>query len=353
MRTKWGRIAAVAALAVLLCALAYLLALEPGPRTAGIAAGGPDAPDAPRDLALDEVVSETGGAVPGAGQPGSGEAADAQAAAYLQEQFGATIANKHTQIKALEKLIAYLMKAYPDDWRDRVYDLLRAAFPERADELYAQFAKLSAYNDWLAGHRGELMMLDPALRRAKLWELRRRFFGDDVDEIWETALRNEQIYDALDAIGRSSQSSVAEKIELYVESVKQAYGDLAERFMEQRRSELVNRFLSVETVQDDLHGLAPQQRAVALDDIRRAMGMDEPALQRWRELDSRRDADWDLGRRYMEQREAIVAGFEGPERDRRLQTLRESMFAEQAESLRSEEAAGFFRFGHRRVFGKE
>lgn len=320
--------------------------------------GGGVAPQATGDLpATGEVHSE--------GSPAPSErgfeqrrgkdpaAADAQAAEYLREQFGATIANKHTQIKAIEKLLAYLMKNYPDDWQQRVQALLAQAFPGLAGQLYAQYQNMSAYNDWLRANREQLAEMSPGDKRAALRDARFRFFGPDAAEIWEESLRHEQIYDAMDAIGQSTGTTVEQKLSTYLDAINQTYGERAPEFIERRQTELMTNFLTLPSVQDDLHAMSAEAREGQLDRIRSAMGLDEDARDRWRELDGQRDQAWQNGERYMEKRDEITSAWQGDEQARRLQELRSQIFGDEADTIRAEEESGFFRFRHRRVYGKE
>lgn len=281
--------------------------------------------------------------------------ADAETVAYLQDKFGATITDKRTQVKAVEKLIEYLMRNYPDDWQQRLQAMLARAFPGLADQLYATFQNMTAYNDWLKANRQELSQMDADARRAAMRDARTRFFGADAEQIWAEALRHEQILDTVDAIRDSpaTATTVDEKLEAFVGAIEQTYGDDAPAFLERRQTELMNNFLAIDTVQDGLHGMAPAERARELANIRRGLGMDDAALERWRELDAQRDQAWDAGERYMRQRDEIVQKFRGDEQARRLAALRGSSFGEEADIIREEEESGFFRFGHRRVFGNE
>jgi len=277
---------------------------------------------------------------------------DEEAVSYLREQFGGTIENKRTQIKALEKLLAYLMKAYPDDWQARLQALLEQAFPGMGDQLFAQFRNMTAYNEWLAANRGELNQMTAAEKRDALRDARFRFFGADAAEIFEETLRNERIYDAMDAI-KESDAPVHEKLDTYLGAIKEAYGEQAPEFLERRQTELMTGFLTLPSVQDDLHALSAEARQRQLDDVRAAMGLDDAARGRWRDLDAERDAAWQTGERYMTERDEITRTTSGDEQTHRLQELRTRIFGADAETIHQEEDAGFFRFGHRRVYGKE
>jgi hypothetical protein len=278
---------------------------------------------------------------------------DSEFIASLREKFGGAIRGKHPQVKAIEQLIAYLMAHYPDDWRSRVADFLRQLFPELADELYARFESLMKYDDWLREHRAELQKMSPTERRQALWEARHATFGADADEIWAAELRNERIGDSLAALQAAGAGMTLErKLAAYLGAVNQAYGADARHFIEHRQTEFMNRFLGVETVQDDLRQMSAAERQAALRQVRSALGMDAAALQRWDELDRQRDQAWDAGRQYMSERGRILANSKET-RARDLQDLQDRMFGPEAETLRSEEAAGFFRYSHQRRIGRE
>ena len=351
--TGRSRNSRVAIGAVLLLALALWwrsTASGPGPvaDTAG-EVDGAGLPDAAGGASSPVVSSRRDERRPG-GDPAN---KDAESIDYLREQFGATITNKRTQIKALEKLIAYLMKTYPDDWRERLQAILAQAFPGLADQLYAQFLNMTAYNEWLAANRGALNGMSAADKRDALNDARFRFFGPDAAEIWAEALRNERIYDAMDSINQAPDMPVDEKLSTYLGAINEAYGDAAPDFVERRQTELMNGFLTLPSVQDDLHAMSAEARARELDRVRAAIGLDEEAVSRWRDLDAQRDQAWQTGEDYMDKRDEITRSWQGEEQARRLDALRKQTFGDDADTIHQEEDAGFFRFGHRRVYGKE
>lgn len=273
---------------------------------------------------------------------------------HLRERFGATIHNKHTQIKAVEQVMAYLMKLHPDDWQSRIRDFLQALFPERAEELYARFEKLLLLNDWLAANRNDLNQMSRHERQQALWDKRYELFGADADEIWEVARKNERIADALDAIAAASDATVDQKLDSYLQAVNDAYGDTAGKLIENRATELMNTFLSVESVQQQLRGMQPEQRNEQLRSIRRGMGMDDEALVRWDALDQQRDRVWTEGEQYMQERAGILAATQDEQQQRQLlDALRRRRFGAEAEIIGNEEEGGFFRFDHPRRLGRE
>lgn len=271
----------------------------------------------------------------------------------LRDKFTPHIHGKHAQIKAIEQVIAYLMAHYPEDWQDRMYEFLKQLFPELADALYEQFQKLTRYNDWLRNNRQVLLKLTADDRRRAMWEARREAFGADAEEIFAAQRSGEQVRDALASLETVQGMTIDQKLATYLDAIHEAYGDDAEFLIQSKQTEVMNSFLSVNAVQTELHAMSAEDREAALREIRRGMGMDEAALERWGELDEQRDEAWDSGQQYMQERERIQSQYEGEEEQRRMQELQEEHFGDEAEIIRNEEEAGFYRYGNRRRFGRE
>ena len=271
----------------------------------------------------------------------------------LREQFKSRIQSKYAQIKLIERLIAYLMQQYPDDWLLRLHGFLVQLFPELAGQLYAQFQKLQHYNAWLRENRETLMRMSPQERRAALLAARQTAFGADAAEIWAAEARTAQLRDALAALDTAEGVALPDKLSSYIAAINAAYGEQAPEFIQARQTELMNSFLAVDSVQADLRALPAAERRAALRELRRGMGMDEAALQRWDELDRSRDAAWDSGQRYMAERERIQKEYDGEAEAGELRKLREQSFGDEAEIIQAEEESGFYRYGHQRRYGRE
>lgn len=280
-------------------------------------------------------------------------AADREFLKELRAKFAPHLADKHARIKAIEQIVAYLQQHYPGDWRERVRAFLEAFAPELLAELTAYFEGLMRLNEWLATHRAALMQMPPEERRAALWAARREAFGADAEAIYAGEVRSERIADALKAIDTATGQSTDEKLAALLDTVNQAWGEQAPLFLESRGTELMNRFLDVPSVQEDLRSQPPEARRDTLRRIREGMGMDAAALTRWDELDRTRDQAWDAGQQYRLQRDAILAQYQGAERERRLAQLQDQLFGAEAQAIREEEAAGFFRFDRPRRIGRE
>lgn len=271
----------------------------------------------------------------------------------LREKFATRIEAKHTQIRLIEQLISYLMQRYPDDWQTRVQAFLQELFPALADSLYEKFTQLMRYNDWLRSNRELLMAMPGADRRAALWAARHEAFGADAEEIFVAQRQSEQVRDALVRLDAMPDAPVDQKLDVFLKAVNEAYGPDAEQLLANRGTELMNGFLAVDAVQDDLRALSPTQRQAALRDIRASMGLDAAALERWDALDAERDATWSSGERYMAERERVQREHDGVEEDRQLRRLQDEQFGAEADTIRQEESAGFYRYGRARRIGRE
>jgi len=278
-------------------------------------------------------------------------------AAFLQglrEKFGPGLRNRHGQLRAIEQIMAYLQQRYPADWRERMQAFLQALTPELAAQLATQFEALSRYQDWLRDNRERLEHLPAAQRRAELWQLRRERFGAEAaEEIWKAERRGEQMQEALAELDAVDGRRVEEKLGSYLAAIESAYGSKAAGLIERRRTELMNRFLDLKSVQTQLAAMPPEQRSSALRDIRAGMGMDAEAQDRWATLDQERDRRWDGGAHYQQERVRILADYRGEEQAQKLRDLQQRSFGEEAEVIRSEEAAGFYRHAQARRIGRE
>ena len=271
---------------------------------------------------------------------------------YFREKYGKTIHHKHTQVMLVEKLMGYLMKMYPDDWVVYMYAMLREIFPGMENEIFDTFEKLHKYNTWLEENEHDLAQLNSKDKRNALWEKRYEIFGQDADQVWEAEKRIEPIYNALDTI-QESDMPFNEKLSLYKQSIQEAYKSNTDTFVARKQQELMNSFLDVESVQKDLANMTPQERKENLKEVRKAMGLDSAALQRWEELDQVRDQRWDAGMQYMKERAELEKKYKGAELEKQLDSLRMKYFGDEAETIKNEEESGYYRFSQPRKYGLE
>ncbi len=272
---------------------------------------------------------------------------------HVQAEYGQHIEHAYMQMRLVEFLMRYFQKHRPDDWRDAITALIRDSFPEFADEILALLDDRVEYQAWMESNRARLQTLDAETRRDELWQTRERLFGaEDAAEIWASERRNRAVDDALVMIDSADGASVLDKLSMYRDSLSDIYGDELDRFLSQHRHRAMTRFIDLDTVQATLSALPPDSRQDTLRDIRREMGLDETAIERWDELDSTRDQRWANGLEYMAARAELTAAYQGEQLETRLHELRERYFGDQADAIRSEEQSGVFRFERERRWGR-
>ncbi len=275
-----------------------------------------------------------------------------QIVALLRQRYGANINNRYVQVDMLDELMRYLKKEYPEQWVQKLQEILFAAFPDQASALFRLSEQMYQYQKQMEDSREKLASMEAEERSAFLWDLRRGVFGDEAArEIWASVERRESVQTALRDIAANKDMPVTQKVEAYAETIRNAYGDQTGAFLERRRQELTNQFF--ESVHGDLSAMEPEERRDTYRYIWKEMGYDAAAVDRLDALEDERDQAWSNGALYMAERKKIASEYSGSDREAKLDELRQRLFGEEAETIKNEEAAGFFRFDRSRRFGRD
>lgn len=272
--------------------------------------------------------------------------------ARMKELFGKTISHARVQLQAIEKLIQYLKGVYPESWQEHVSEYLSAAFPEHAAILHDKYLKFTGFKQWISDNYALLVDMDPDDRKALLWEKRNRFFGNEAEIIWELERKAEQVAQSLEEINRQKETPFNEKVSSYLISLDDIYAQQAEAYTRLHQQRMMDRFLSLESVQADLRQMSAEERKAGLDLFRTAMGLDDAALNRWTELDEARDRRWANGQAYMQARQQVIERSGDLSRNLKMDELRQNYFGAEANTIKQEEEAGLFRFSQERLYGK-
>ena len=249
----------------------------------------------------------------------------------------------------LEKLIRDLKAKFGDRWIEVLQEILGMAFPGSESKLFRMSESLYKYEKYVEKNRNRMTGMSDTDRQKEIWKVRRELFGDSADEIWAAEKKQNAVNEVLKQIQDNKGAPVKEKLNQYNTGLKEVYGKELSSQLENRRQTFMESFLRV--VQDDLTSMSPTERKDALKDIRKGMGMDSYALQRWEALDSLRDERWDNGEKYKAERQDIISKLSGVEKDRKLDEIRKKYYGEEAESVKNEEASGYFRYEQKRQFG--
>ena len=262
----------------------------------------------------------------------------------LRAEFGSSISNVKIQIRVLEKMIEALKKLYGEHWQDHMEEMIRLTFPDLVELLLPRFQNLLSYNEWALAQRDQVANMSELERRQFTWAKRTELFGDDAEMIWQGNLRSERVQDVLADLKDNPELPLEQKIDYYLEQFNEIYQSDAAQALGNHRQEVMDQFLTVDTVQNDLHKMPEPERRQHLRQLRKAVGLDEDALTRWDELDTVRAQRWHEGKNYLEQRAQVTATVQGDELETKIQELQQRIFGEGAAIIRNEEATGYFRY---------
>ncbi len=274
-----------------------------------------------------------------------------QIARIMIEKYGKNIDNARVQVALLEELMKDLPKLYPDNWVEKLHEILGIAFPEKALELFRLSEKLYAYNKFRENNISRLGLMSDADRKKEMWKERYRLFGDKADEIWAMEKKMQNVSEVLKRIEESPVGNVDAKLNTFKSTLKENFGKELPQILSKRQETLTEGF--VMSVQKDLKTMTFDARKSTLRDIREAMGMDAAALNRWDALEDEREIRWQNQEKYIAMRKQLLGKKTSlsPEQEKELDTARKKFFGEEAEIIKNEEASGYYRSLEERNYG--
>lgn len=274
----------------------------------------------------------------------------------LIKNYGNTIADTATQA-VLFGIRAYIRSLFLEDGDKVFLRILRRAFPDFADAVMATLGKLDLYNQWLTDNEAMLAQLPEGEKNAALWQKREELFGEDAKEIWSGELlasdaRKKTMQDMMGMLSESRDTTIEEKLDMFTTALRDTYENSPEEYVLGYKDMSAKVFFSLDSVQEDLKKLPPDQRQFEINKIRREMGFSQEEIEKMEEYDAVRNQRWENGLTYMTEREALAARFNGPELEEKLKSLREKYFQDEAGTIELEEKDNFFRFKRERVYGR-
>jgi roadblock/LC7 domain-containing protein len=272
--------------------------------------------------------------------------------AYLvRQRVGQDINRVPTRFAMLESLIRDLQQRFPDRWVENLHQILGAAFPGREQELFKLSETIYQYQQYYRDNSERLNRMSQRERQAEVWKVRQELFGAQAPEIWAQEIKLRAASNLMNQIEADKSSSWSAKLETLRTGLAQALGDDYTSVLQSQREVFLERFLKA--IQSSLAEMAPSERRAALWRIRQTMGLDENALRRWEALDAERDRRWEAGRNYLNERQTLLLQYSGQELEKRLDELRAKYLGAEAETIKSEEASGYYRYQKTRVWGAE
>jgi len=287
---------------------------------------------------------------------GEGLSIEEKLAAELKQYYGKTISEKSTQVMLL-RFKNFLAGLYPKDGESRFYAILKKAFPAFADEIMQTLKTMEQYHTWLEENESLLAGMNPLERQGALWDKRRELFGEDADIVWSEEVlayeeRKREMKDTIRMLDGSRDTTMDEKLALYKSTLSLAYVDSPEAYILENTGMLAKVFFSIDSVQEELAGLDPDQRKLEIARIRKEMGYTSEQIDELAAMDDYRSTRWENGLNYMDERNRITSEYTAAELDEQLSILREKYFKHEAKTIELEEKDGFFRFERKRYYGR-
>ncbi|HNA20169.1 MAG TPA: hypothetical protein PLN40_01970 [Agitococcus sp.] len=278
-------------------------------------------------------------------------AEEKQLGTNLQKRYGSKLNHPYWRLQTIESLKRYLMEKYPNDWMARLKAMLKIFFPAEYDKLLASLDAMESYNDWMAQLKYSTTFSSQEEKLRAIWDKRIQLFGEDAKIIWQAQLKQEKVDATLQQLDKSNLP-LNTKVDRYVQTLVDVYGKEAVDPEKSHPVQQMEGLLTLSSVQDELHSLAPEQRKQELHHLRKVMGLDDAAIKRWDELDAERAQRAEAGASYMQERAALVKQYEGETLKVHIQALQLRKFgAEEAQYIRNEEDGGFYRFQERQQIG--
>lgn len=274
----------------------------------------------------------------------------------LRQLYGDRISSTSAQILMAQFRIQ-VMTLFPGDGPGRFREILEQAFPGRAGEILATLAKVDDFDDWLADNEDELAALSPEEREKAVLDKKREMFGEQAAaeleaETHAAERREARMGEALASLAGSSDTTLDQKLDVYVDAVRGNAGDGLGAVALENGGVMAQAFFGLESVSKQLAELDPEARQEKINDIRRELGYDEEQIAALEERDQQREARWQNGLAYMDERRALEQRYSGDQLDQQLAALRERYFGFEAKTIGLEEGDGFFRFERPRLYGR-
>ena len=277
--------------------------------------------------------------------------------ARIKQEFANTIHLVAVQV-SLKEFRDDLIRGYPQQGASMFEQILRAAFPELADQILAAIALMDSYDQWLLDAMLDLNQMDLLAQQNALWDKRYELFGDDAKTIWTEELsaeeeREHSVKSTVAMLDQAYDMPIDERLYLLQNAFNENYSQSMSELILDTTSVMTQVFFRFDSVQRELRELPDEERQLQIDEIRRKIGYSEEQIASMAEQDQKKEARWRNGYAYMEARQALEAeALPAEQFSQRLADLRTDHFGDEAYTIgKEEEELGFFRYERPRVYG--
>jgi len=274
----------------------------------------------------------------------------------VRQQYSSTIESIAVQV-SLKAFLVDLSKQYPERGRVLFEAIIRAAFPDLADEIFRAVDTMVIYDEWLLDNVLALNDMPPLEYNGELWKKRRELFGDDANRIWSSEItaqeeRRKALHKTVAMLDQAYDTTMNERVYILQSAYEEQYSETVENVVFDSNGVLAQVLFGFDSVQKELAAMSNEERQAQIDSVRRTIGFDEQQIAYYAEQDQIKDKRWLNGYSYMEARQSLYDSLTGEELDLELNVLREKHFKNEATTIAREERDDFFRFKRPRVYGR-
>ncbi|MBI5505537.1 MAG: hypothetical protein HY899_12100 [Deltaproteobacteria bacterium] len=274
----------------------------------------------------------------------------------LLHLYGDRISSTSVQI-LMAQIRTQVMTLFPGDWSSRFRRILEAAFPGYSAQILATLANVDSFDRWLAANDEELAVLTPEEREEAVLAKKEELFGEQAVEELEAEARASQqreqaMGETIRSLEESDDTTLDEKLDVFKDALHENLGDGPAALALENGSVLAQAFFGLDSVSRQLAALDPAARQERINDIRREFGYDEEQIAELEKDDREREADWQNGFKYMDERRSLESSYSGAQLEQQLASLRQRYFGDEARTIELEERDGFFRFERPRLYGR-
>lgn len=214
---------------------------------------------------------------------------------------------------------------------------------------------MDRYHQWFERNKNLLATMTNREISAAIKQKREELFGKEMATLPDMESQEDHYRNLLAVFNKATHISLNKKLDVFKQAwlampsgsyLKTPGAKIPERIHECHLA-----FLDMDSVQIELQQLPAAERASVLAAVRRAMGYDETKIAEMAKFDAFKEEQWLKGKAYLSERDKIIKAFNGSEKENRLRALRHSYWGREANIIAAEEAAHFFRFKQRRVYG--
>lgn len=249
----------------------------------------------------------------------------------------------------------FVFEQYPENGQSIFAQIMQLAFPEYAQAIMKLVAKLDTYKHWYSENLVMLNDLEPLTRNGKIWHKRHEIFGDLAEQIWQKELntieeKRQTVQQTLDALDSATDISMSERLYILQNTLSEQYAEESDTYL-LNKGMIADVYFRLDSVQQDLKNMSPQERTQALADSRKQLGFSQQDIDMLAKEDAEKEQRWTKGYEYMSARDQLTQSYSGDELKSKLDALRKQHFGKHASTITAEEDSGFFRYERPRLYG--